>query len=159
MKQDTNDIDRIIQENLELNKLTPDFTDKLMQKININELVEKSTLKLVLQKNALHEAPVRFTEKLLSNMEQKQKVFTYQPVISKKTLRLVAVFVFGIGVYAFFFAHPESSSDVWSTYIEKLSTISLHMPKLLTSHLFAMSIFALSSLLFIDYQLKNKSQS
>lgn len=160
MKQDKS-VDKFIKEGLEAENTSLGFSDKVMQQIYALDIEKEKALTSLLQKYTLQEPSLNFTTNVLSKIHVTSKVPIYQPVISKKIWYVIFTMVILVISYVFFSLGDTSiqSSIVNSSLIKLENLFSFNLPTLLTSPIFALSIFALSSLLFLDYFLQKRKLS
>ena len=160
MKHDKN-IDKFIKEGLEVENTSLGFSDNVMQQIHALDIEKEKALTSLLQKYTLQEPSLNFTANVLSEIHVNSKVSIYQPVISNKIWYVIFTMIVLVVSYVFFSLGETSiqSNIVNSSLIKLEKLFSFNLPTLLTSPLFALSIFALSSLLFLDYFLQKRKLS
>ena len=161
MDKDSKNIDKFIQENLDVKKTSLDFTNEVMEQVFRLELKEEKAMTSFFQKHILEEPSSEFTSKVMSGLPQNSPTFVYQPVIGKKAWYFITAVFITLVIYIFFNLDPNSTQIVdFSTYLERIETVfSFEIPGILTSPFFALSMFALSSLLLIDYFIRNRQYS
>ena len=160
MKEDKN-IDKFIKQNINIEKPSLDFSNKVMSQVKALELKKEKAFSSLLQKNLIETPSLDFTANIMSAINQDSKASVYIPVIGKKAWLLIASFVLVLLSYTIF------NLELTQPYFQDLDKyipsydldFSIVLPPLLTSPLFAISIFALSSLLFLDYFIRNRSLS
>jgi len=157
MKQDKS-IDKYIKEGLKVEKTSLGFSNNVMQQIHTLNIEKEKALTSLMQKYILQEPSLNFTANTLSKINSDLKSATYQPVISKKAWFTIASILISVSIYIIVYMDSVSlQSDLLLKNIQKLESLfSFELPSLLTSPLFALSIFALSSLLFLDYFLRKR---
>jgi len=157
MKENKN-IDKFIKQNINIEKPSLDFSNKVMSQVKAIELNNEKAFSSLMQKNLLETPSVNFTTNIMSIINQDSKVSIYNPVISKKAWILITSFVLILFGYTIF--NLEFSQTYFAElekYIPSYTmNISFQLPQIITSPLFATSIFALSALLFIDYFIRNR---
>lgn len=160
MKQDKS-VDKFIKEGLEVENTSLGFSENVMQQIYALELEKEKTLTSLLQKYTLQEPSINFTTNVLSEIYVNSKVSIYQPVISKKIWYVIFTIVILVISYVFYSLGDTSiQSNIVNLNLMKLKNLfSFNLPTLSISPLFALSIFALSSLLFLDYFLQKRKFS
>ncbi len=160
MKQDKS-INKFIKEGLEVENTSLDFSKNVMQQIYALDIEKEKALTSLLQKYTLEEPLINFTSNILSKVHLNSKASVYQPVISKKVWYIILAVVMLFISYVFFSLGDTSiQSNIVNSYLIKLENLfSFNLPTLLTSPIFALSIFALSSLLFLDYFLQKRKLS
>ncbi|MEN8124430.1 MAG: hypothetical protein ABFR32_04805 [Bacteroidota bacterium] len=158
MEKDSKNIDKIIQENLDIKNPSLDFTDKVMQQVLTSEVNEEKALTSLLQKHTLETPSLDFTSKVMLGLPQNSSAFVYQPVIGKKTWYFISLIFILLVIYiSFNLDTTPKQSEILIPYLIKIKSIfSFNMPDILTSPLFALSMFALSTLLLIDYFIRNR---
>jgi len=157
MKKDKN-LDKFLKENINIERSSLDFTNKVMQQIVADEKNKEKALFSLLQKNLLEEPSADFTSNIMSLLKPYAKTSVYTPVIGKKVWILITSLFISVLAYTIF------NLEITQTYFTGLDQyipsfnmdFSFNLPPILTSPLFAMSIFALSSLLFLDYFIRNR---
>ena len=158
MKEGKN-IDKLIKQNLNIEKPSLDFSNKVMYQVKAFELKKERAFSSLIQKNQLETPSIDFTSNVMSVIYQDSKVSVYTPVIGKKAWFLIASFILILLSYTIF------NLEVTQPYFTGLDKyipsydldLSFNLPPILTSPLFAISIFALSLLLFLDYFVRNRS--
>lgn len=164
MKEDK-EIDKLIRESFKVEQPPVDFTDKIMGKIQAFDAKEEKALKSLLKNNTMESPSLNFTARVMAQVEKASVEIVNKPIISKKAWTFIGLFISSIFVYALFTGEKnEVASTAINGTMEKVdqllaNSFTFDMPALLTSPLFGLSIFALSSLLFLDYYLKNKKVS
>lgn len=157
MENESKNIDKIIKQNMDIEKPSLEFTEKVMHQILASESIREKALISLLQKHTLKEPSIDFTSKVMSILPKNSHVFVYKPVISKNVWYLLAVGFILMVVYIFLNADDIVTSELLNSYIAKIGTVfSFKIPNLLISPIFALSMFALSSLLLLDYFLRNR---
>ncbi len=161
MEKDFKNIDKLFQQNMEMEKPSQEFTEKVMKKVLASDIKKEKALTSLLQKHTLEQPSLDFTSRVMSGLPQKSPAFVYQPVIGKKVWYFMsAIFIFSVIFITYNLDPTPSQIEIISTYMIKIESIfSFKMPDILTSPLFSISIFALSSLLLIDYFIRNRSFS
>ncbi len=161
MKQDKN-IDKIIKQNLSLENPSSDFSVNLMQQILDKETEKEKALSSLIQKHVIEIPSAKFTFRIMQEItaNASSHIPTYQPVISKKiwfVLSSIILFVVVFTILNFDNAPPEY--NYLQDFISKINgASSIKLPFILTSPIFALSLFALSSLLLLDRFLHRKEQ-
>ena len=164
MKEDKN-IDKLIRESLKMEQPSDDFTSKIMNQIEVADTKQERALASLLKKNTLDSPSLNFTERVMAEVKKTSIKIADEPIISKKVWTFIGIFVGAIFVYSLLLGDKSTSS---STAIDETmkkfdqmltNSLSFDLPEILISPLFGLSIFALSSLLFLDYYLKNRKIS
>lgn len=164
MKEDKN-IEKLIRESLKVEQPSVDFTDKIMNQIHAVDSKQDIVLGSLIKKSILESPSVNFTDRIMAQVEQKRLQIEDKPMISKKIWVILSIFVGAIFIYTLFTGESNSAaSEVIDGTMNKVdglltNSLSFEMPALLTSPLFGLSVFALSSLLFLDYFIKNRKIS
>lgn len=131
------------------------FKDSIMNQIKSNEQVEEMALKSLLVKHAMEKPSINFTAQLMDRV-QSQSVVATSPVIGKKGWFFIAALIFTIVLVVMNTGSsglvPAAVTDSYTSVLNKL--LSFNMPGILSSPVFAMSLFALVFFLFVDYLLR-----
>ncbi len=160
MQFENKNIEKFIKESLEVENTSIDFSSKVMQQIHASELEKEKALISLLQKLTIEKPSIDFTSKVMSSLSQDSRAFVYQPVISKKVWYFMALAFMVIMVYIILNIESTSSSKIIIPHLSKIKNyFSFNTPSILTSPLFALSMFATSSLLLLDYFIRNKNIS
>lgn len=151
MKQDKK-IDKFIKQNLSPENPSAEFSSNIMQQINSLEKINEKALASLLNKHTLEKPSLNFTSKLMQEISAVSKVSVYQPVISKKVWFLIISTILLLVVLAVFnFENTPSQFNYVDVVASKIDGLfSFKMPALISSPILALSMFALSSLLFLD---------
>jgi hypothetical protein len=164
MKEDKK-IDKLIRESLKMEQPSIDFTNKIMNQIEVADAKQEKALGSLLKKNALESPSLNFTERVMAEVEKASLKVADAPIISKKAWFFISIFVGSILVFTLMTGEKDtSSSNALDGVMEKFDQIltnsfTFDLPAILTSPLFGLSMFALSSLLFLDYFMKNRKLS
>jgi len=142
----------------------PGFTDLVMHSVQLevqNEMVMSSNLKNLLQQISAEKPSADFMKTVIAQVESQAKAQSYkvvvEPVISKKVWYIVAAASIAmITLLGFLYNSigeiPASSSSI--TGMDKaFSLVSYNISNL--PFAYSMSLIAISSLLFLDYFLRN----
>ncbi|MEN8185846.1 MAG: hypothetical protein ABFR05_01820 [Bacteroidota bacterium] len=160
MQPENKNIDKLLKESLEVENTSLNFSSKVMQQIHASELEKDKALMSLLQKFTLEQPSIGFTSKVMLSLPDISQKTVYQPVISKKVWYFITVFFIFMMVYVFLNTDSVSTSEIIDPYLAKIKNIfSFNTPSLLTSPLFALSMFALSSLLLLDNFFRSKNVS
>lgn len=152
-------IEQLVKES-SLDKAPKDFTSKVMQDVSIlsNEVeLKDSKLTKLLQENLLESVPYNFTSNIIDTIENTEDI--YKPIISKSAWVVIISSFIGLVLYILFNSRSSSESpsvfSKISPYFQELSfnTISLEFNM---SSILVFSLLVLSSLLFLDYFLKQR---
>lgn len=157
MKEDKN-LDKFIKQNIDIDKPSFDFSKEVMQHILTSDLNKEKALTNLLKKHTLENPNVDFTSNIISVINQYSKESNYTPVIGKKVWILIISFIVILMGYTISKLDVTQTYSTWlDKYIPSFNVdISFNLPLILTSPLFALSIFALSSLLLLDYFIRNR---
>ena len=164
MKEDKK-IDKLIQESLKIESPSVDFTDKIMNQIESVDVKQEKALGSLLKKNALESPSLNFTARVMAEVEKASVKVADTAIIGKKAWIFISIFVGSIFVFTLLTGEKDTSSpSALDSAIEKYdqiltNSLTFDLPGILTSPLFGLSIFALSSLLFLDYFMKNRKLS
>lgn len=146
-------IDKFIKHNIDVEKTSFDFSNKVMQQILSSDLEKEKALTNLLNKHTLENPTLEFTSKVMIVVKQNSAIIEYQPVISKKAWYFIASIFILVMVFAVpYFDITSSQLNYKIPYLTSIkSMFSFNVPSILSSPLFAMSIFTLSFLLLLDY--------
>jgi hypothetical protein len=164
MKEDKK-LDKLIRESLKMEQPSVDFTNKIMNQIEVVDMKQEKALGSLLKKNTLESPSLNFTARVMAEVEKASVRVADAPIISKKAWTFIIVFVSSIFVYALLTGEKNTATSqaIEGTMkkVDNLLTNSMtfDLPEIITSPLFGLSIFALSSLLFLDYFMKNRKLS
>ncbi len=164
MKEEKN-IDKLIRESLKTEQPSNDFTSKIMNQIKVADTNQEKAMASLLKKNTLESPSLNFTARVMAEVEKASIKIADEPIISKKVWTFISIFIGSIFIYALLTGEKNtSSSTAFNEIIKKwdqllTSSLSFDLPEIIISPLFGLSIFALSSLLFLDYYLKNRKIS
>ncbi len=164
MKEDKK-IDKLIRESLKMEQPSIDFTNKIMNQIEAVDAKQEKALGSLLKKNTLESPSLNFTARVMAEVEKASIKVADTPIISKKAWVFISIFVGSIFVVTLLTGEKDTaSSNVLHGTMEKFdqiltNSLTFDLPAILTSPLFGLSIFALSSLLFLDYFMKNRKLS
>ena len=161
MKDKEKNIDKFIKQNLDIQEPSKDFSGNVMEEIYALDLKKDKALSFLMQKHVLEAPSLNFASRVMASIEQKSEIKAYQPVIGKKVWILIISVVMLIFVYTFLKLDFTASKHI---YLENLQNevnnlFLFEYPSLSISPLFGLSIFALSSLLFLDYFIRNRRLS
>ncbi|MEL4455685.1 hypothetical protein [Lutimonas vermicola] len=164
MKEDKK-IDKLIRESLKIEQPSADFTDKIMNQIEMADAKQEEALGSLLKKNALESPSLNFTARVMAEVEKVSVKVADKPIISKKAWAFIMMFVASIFVYVLLTGEKNAAAsqaiDGTMKKVDNLlsNSMTFDLPAILTSPLFGLSFFALSSLLFLDYFIKNRKLS
>jgi hypothetical protein len=157
MDKDKN-IDNFIKQNMDLHEPSTGFSKNVMEEIYALDLNKDKALSSLMQKHVLEEPSFNFTSRVMGSIEQRSKAIAYQPVIGKKVWFLILSVIVIIFVYTFLKLDFTATKHI---YLENLQSrldnlFVFEYTSLNISPLFGLAIFALSSLLFLDYFIRNR---
>jgi len=159
MEDNFKNIDKFIKKNLEVDSSSLNFTDSVLQRIKIDEAIQEKALTSLLQKHGEESPSEDFITKVMFQVKEHEELIKYQPVISKKGWTMIAVI--SLSTVGYILVNSDGSkaeSDILYRYLSAVENLfSFNVPAILTSPIFALSLFALSTLLTIDYYIRNKS--
>lgn len=164
MKEDKK-LDKLIRESLKMEQPSVDFTNKIMNQIEAVDEKQEKALGSLLKKNTLESPSLNFTARVMAEVEKASVRVADTAIISKKAWTFISLFVSSIFVYALLTGEKNTAAsqaiEATMKKVDNLLTNSMtfDLPEILTSPLFGLSIFALSSLLFLDYFMKNRKLS
>lgn len=164
-------MDKLIRESLGFEKSPEGLTDKIMQNIQATDQKEEIALSSVMRKYAIDSPSADFTSKVMAKIQTSTAININPVIIGKKawflifaTLTSFVVFVIKSGGEAAVGSEP---SGVYGDFIGSLGDLfsrvggsySIQLPEILTNPVFGLSLFALSSMLLVDYVLKSRKLS
>jgi len=164
MKEDKK-IDKLIRESLKMEQPSLDFATKIMNQIEVVDVKQEKALGSLLNKNTLESPSLNFTARVMAEVEKASVKVIDAPIISKKAWTFISMFVATIFVYVLFTGEKNTATsqaiDGTMKKVDNLlsNSMTFDLPAILTSPLFGLSVFALSSLLFLDYFMKNRKIS
>jgi len=172
MKEDKN-IDKLIRDSLRFEEGPEDLTGKIMGKIEATEQIEGKALRSLLSKHVLESPSADFASNVMAQIEtatasetspgSAATIVTNPVIIGKKAWAVIAAALFG---FILFVMQTGTTSEATPNIYEGLmsktgdffsqmsGSVSYQLPELLTSPLFAISLFALSLLLLIEHFLR-----
>jgi len=130
-----------------------------MDQIHASETAKERSLGTLLQKHILEIPSSDFTDKVMDQIQTKESSeFVYKPVISKNVWFAIIAFFGLVVVFSLLnLDGQEPQIDYLQKIINKLDfSISFKVPHELMSPIFALSLFALSLFLWIDYFIHNR---
>ena len=167
MKEDKN-IEKMIRDSLKFEKSPEDLADKVMQKIEAADAVEEKALSSLMNRYALESPSAGFASRVMEQIRPATTLDTNPVIIGRKAWAVIlAGFAALVGYILMAPANAQPESGPYADLTEKLGSwfgqlggsVSLPLPEILTNPVFAISLFALSSLLFLDYVIKDRSLS
>jgi hypothetical protein len=158
MKDKDKNIDNFIRKNIEIQEASMDFSENVMEQIYALDLKKDKALSSLMQKHILDAPSINFTSRVMASIEQKSEIKTYQPVIGKKVWVLISSVIAIIFIFTFLKLDFTATEHIYLENIQsKVSNLFVfEYPSLNISPLFGLGIFALSSLLFLDYFIRNR---
>ncbi|MCF6223199.1 MAG: hypothetical protein L3J34_05670 [Flavobacteriaceae bacterium] len=161
MQEKNKNIDKFIRDGMNLESASLDFSNKIMSQIHVAETEKEKALSTILQKYTHEEPSVYFAQNILSKIEMSASSTKYEPIISKKVWYFVITFLLAIMIYvASFIEETSSQLKIVNENIHKIGDLFLfELPEIISSPVLALSLFALSSLLFLDYFFQNRKFS
>lgn len=159
--KDDGKIDKLIRESLKIEQPSKDFTNNMMEQIADLESKEEKALASLIKRNVLESPSLNFTDRVMAEIEKSSVAVVNKPIIGKKAWVFIGVCI--TAIILFVLSTPSKETPM-SLYMDKALTnfdglFTFDLPGILSSPLFAVSVFALSSLLFLDYFLRNRSLS
>jgi len=158
MEEEYKDLDGFLKKNLEVESTSLDFTDAVLEQINAIESTQEKALQSLLQKHGTEIPSEDFTSKVMLQVHKHAEITSYRPVISKKAWLFIMLVL--LTTVSFVLVKSDTSNDESGIIYSYLSSFeklfTFEVPAMLSSPILALSLFALSSLLTIDYYLKNK---
>lgn len=164
MKEDKN-IEKLIRDNLNMEQVPQDFTNKIMDKIEVLDQQEERALSSIMNKHLIESPSSNFTSNVMASIEAAHQTaevsaakISNSAIIGKKAWFVILTCIAGFVVFALT-SSAGSATDpgVIQGLLSKTEGLfTFELPKILTNPMFAMSLFALSSLLFADYMIRNR---
>lgn len=164
MKEDEK-IDELIRESLKMEQPSVDFTNKIMDQIQLVDTKQEKALGSLLKKNTLESPSLNFTARVMAEVEKASVKVLDTPIIGKKAWAFIVMLITSIFVYVLITGEKDTATSLAiGGAVKKVNnalsnSMTFDLPAILTSPLFGLSIFALSSLLFLDYFMKNRKIS
>ncbi len=160
MKEDGK-IDKLIRESLKMEQPSKDFTKNIMSQIDAFDAKEEKALTSLIKRNVLESPSINFTDRVMREIEKSSVAVVNKPVIGKKAWTFIGICLAVVIAYVLLAPSKETATSLYvDNAMAKLDGVfSFDLPGILISPLFAISVFALSSLLFLDYFLRNRSLS
>lgn len=159
MKKDKK-IEKMIHEGLREEQPSADFKNKIMDQIEALDAKEESALRSLLQKNMLETPSLNFGSRVMLEIGKTSRVVN-TPIIGKRAWIFIVFAFTALTLFSIFRTSGNSAASVMinesMAKVDKL--FSFELPGILSSPVFAMSVFALSSLLFLDYVIRNRRLS
>lgn len=167
MKEDKN-IERLIRESLKVENTSDDFSDKVMKQIKASDRKEEIALTSLVAKYAVERPSADFTSKVMSGL-QKSPSIVINPVIIGKKAWVVIIALLSAFVYYVISSAGSGGAETaaYADFMERVGerfnqtggSLTSQLPEMLTNPIFALSMFALSTLLLLDYMLKRRKVS
>lgn len=159
--KDDEKIDKLIRESLRMEQPSKDFTNSLMNQITAMETNEEKALASIIKRNGLESPSLNFTDRVMREIEKSSAAVVHRPIIGRKAWMFIC---FCLAALIFVVLSTPSKETPMSMYVDRAMSkvdglFNFDLPGILGSPLFAISVFALSSLLFLDYFLRNRSVS
>jgi hypothetical protein len=167
MKEDEK-IEKFIRESLKYDKAPEDFSDKIMERIVASEKKEEMAFSTVVYKYGVERAPADFTSKVMSQLQKAPSIVTNPVIIGKKAWMVIVALVSAFVYYVISSAEPGTAETAaYADFMEKVGerfsqaggSVNAQLPEILTNPVFALSLFALSSMLLLDYVVKRRKLS
>lgn len=157
-------IEKLIRESLKAEQPSADFKDNIMNQIEAFDAKEEKALGSLLGKYIIESPSINFTGRVMHEIQKASMSVVNKPVISKKAWMFISVFLLSVVIYSIFMSSGSTEPSVVGGFIgESMSRLpsvpTFDLPGILKSPIFGLSVFALSSLLFLDYYLRNRQVS
>ncbi len=159
--KDDGKIDKLIRESLKMEQPSKDFTNNIMGQIGALDAQEEKALSSLLKRSVLESPSINFTDRVMGEIEKSSVAIVNNPIIGKKAWTFIGFCLTMIVTYVLAMPSQETTTSIYlNSAKDKFDGLfSFNLPGILVSPLFAISVFALSSLLFLDYFLRNRSLS
>ncbi len=167
MKEDKQ-IEKFIRESLNYDKAPEDLSEKIMDRIVASEKKEEIAFSTVVSKYGVERAPADFTSQVMSQLEKAPSIVTNPVIIGKKAWMVIIALVSAFVYYVISSAEPGTAETAaYADFMEKVGerfsqaggSMNAQLPEILTNPVFALSMFALSTLLLVDYVMKKRKLS
>ncbi len=160
MKEDGK-LDKLIRESLKAEQPSKAFTNNIMDQLHSLESNKEKALGSLIKKSVLESPSPNFTDRVMGEIEKSSMAMVNQPIIGKKAWTFILIGLISIVAYVLVSPSQETATSQYlDNAISKFDgAFTFDLPALLISPLFAISVFALSSLLFLDYFLRNRTLS
>ena len=157
-------IEKLIRDSLKTEEPSADFKNNIMNQIEAFDAKEEKALRSLMGKHIIESPSVNFTDRVMHEIQKASIAVVNKPIIGKKTWILIALSLLSLVIYSVFISSGSTEPSVVGGFIgesmSKLPSVpTFDLPGILTSPIFGLSVFALSSLLFLDYYLRNRHVS
>lgn len=157
-------IEKLIRDSLQTEQPSADFKNNIMGQIEAFDAKEEKALGSLLGKHIMESPSINFTDRVMHEIHKASITVVNKPIIGKKTWIFIAISLLSLVVYSIFISIGSTEPSIVGGLIDdgmnKLPSVpTFDLPGILTSPIFGLSVFALSSLLFLDYYLRNKQIS
>lgn len=174
MKEDWNledrSMDKLIRDSLKFDRSPEGLTDSIMNQITTVEEAKERALSSLMRKHVLVSPSSDFTIRVMAQIEKatSTSIVTNPVIIGKKAWAIIFAFLTAFVVYVLQTteeaqADPgisgEVSSRITDFFGQLEGSLSIETPAILTNPVLAIGLFALSSLLLLDYLIKNHKMS
>ena len=160
MKDKDKNIDNFIKQNMDIHEPSGGFSKNVMEEIYALDLKKEKALFSLLQKHVVEEPSIDFTSRIMASIEQKSKAVAYQPVISKKVWFLISSVVVFMFVFIFLKLDFRTTKNIYlenlQSKVNNLFVFEYPSMNFNISPIYVLGIFALSSLLYLDYFIRNR---
>jgi len=169
MKEDKN-IDKLIRDSLKFEQGPEGLTDKIMGKIEATEQIGEKALRSLMSKHVLESPSADFASNVMAKIEavtasetsakSETHIVTNPVIIGKRAWAVIATALIGFILYVMQTGTTsEATPNIYEGLMSKTGdffsqmsgSVSYQLPELLTSPLFAISLFALSFLLLLEH--------
>jgi hypothetical protein len=157
MKEDKN-IEKWIREGMRMEEPSASFTDGIMQRILEEESLKDKALASLLKREAMESPAADFTSRVMAGIAKAPVAMKYPAIIGKKAWMVIGSMVTLFILYAFTVSSgTEETPTVFDTMIDRFDgAFSFQLPEFLSNPMLALSLLALSSLLFLDQLIGKK---
>jgi len=158
-------IEKLIRDSLKFENSPEDFTGKIMERIEAADQIEEKALSSLLRKHTIESPSTGFTSRVMKQIRPSASVETNPVIIGKKAWAIIlATLAFLIGYSFMSPGNTQSEPGPYTDTVDKIGDLigqlggsfSVQLPELFTNPVFAISLFALSSLLLVDYLIKSR---
>lgn len=146
---------------VELDKPSLNFTDLVMEEVEVQEPIINPALKVLLKRNGIETLSIDFTHSIITQVEVHDFHTTYKPIITKKAwlviISVVVFFVLYLGSSEQTLKSPDGLAKYFTSIGNKLNTILINVNSV--PSLYLITFISVSALLVMDYLLRIPSQS
>ena len=148
-------IEKLIRDSLQTEQPSSDFKNRIMGQIEAFETKEEKALSSLLGKHVVECPSINFTDRVMHEVHKASSAVVNKPIISKKAWIFIALSLMTLVVYSILNTSGSTEPSMVGGLIDEgmsnlTSFTSFNLPGILSSPIFGLSVFALSSLLFLQ---------